>query len=139
MHRVPLCLMTTRSFINVATCTNKITIPTTTCQSFSNAIVVRSVGSWRTEPKVTVEEVRTRVMKVCAAFDKINADKLTMESHFMNDLGLDSLDHVEVIMAIEDEFGFEIPDSDAEKLLRPSDIASYVADKKDALTESEES
>ena len=67
----------------------------------------------------------------------------------MNDLGLDSLDHVEVIMAIEDEFGmidiylllllllriffegFEIPDGDAEKLLRPADIVRYVADKEE--------
>lgn len=42
-----------------------------------------------------------------------------------------SADHVEVIMAIEDEFGFEIPDADAEKLLRPADIIQYIADKKD--------
>lgn len=44
---------------------------------------------------------------------------------------MDSLDHVEVIMAIEDEFGFEIPDIDAEKLLKPGDIIRYVADKED--------
>lgn len=49
----------------------------------------------------------------------------------MNDLGLDSLDHVEIIMAIEDEFGFEIPDMDAERLLKPADIVRYVADKED--------
>jgi len=49
----------------------------------------------------------------------------------MNDLGLDSLDHVEVIMAIEDEFGFEIPDADAERLMRPADIVQYIADKED--------
>jgi len=81
--------------------------------------------------KLSVEEVRTRVLKVCAAFDKITADKLTVDSHFMNDLGLDSLDHVEVIMAIEDEFGFEIPDGDAERLLKPADIVQYIGDKKD--------
>lgn len=57
--------------------------------------------------------------------------QLNVESHFINDLGLDSLDHVEVIMAMEDEFGFEIPDSDAEKLLKPADIIKYVADKED--------
>lgn len=56
---------------------------------------------------------------------------MTLESHFINDLGLDSLDHVEVIMAMEDEFGFEIPDVDAEKLLRPADIVRYVADRED--------
>lgn len=41
---------------------------------------------------------------------------------------MDSLDHVEVIMAVEDEFGFEIPDEHAEKLLTPGKIAQYVCD-----------
>lgn len=54
--------------------------------------------------------------------------QVSLESHFINDLGLDSLDHVEVIMAVEDEFGFEIPDEHAEKLLTPSKIAQYVCD-----------
>ena len=54
--------------------------------------------------------------------------QVSLESHFINDLGLDSLDHVEVIMAIEDEFGFEIPDEHAEKLLTPAKIAQYVCD-----------
>ena len=57
--------------------------------------------------------------------------QLKLDSHFMNDLGLDSLDHVEIIMAMEDEFGFEIPDVDAEKLLKPADIIRYVADRED--------
>lgn len=59
------------------------------------------------------------------------AFQLSLDSHFINDLGLDSLDHVEVIMAMEDEFGFAIPDMDAEKLLRPRDVVQYVADKED--------
>lgn len=53
------------------------------------------------------------------------------DSHFHKDLGLDSLDHVEVIMAIEDEFGFEIPDGDADKLYTPKDVIRYIADKED--------
>ena len=52
----------------------------------------------------------------------LNTFQLTLESHFINDLGLDSLDHVEIIMAMEDEFGFEIPDDHAEKLLTPAKI-----------------
>ncbi|XP_030763972.1 acyl carrier protein, mitochondrial isoform X2 [Sitophilus oryzae] len=83
------------------------------------------------KPKPTESEIKDRVLKVVASYDKVTADKLSLESHFINDLGLDSLDHVEVIMAIEDEFGFEIPDADAEKLLRPADIVRYVADKED--------
>lgn len=48
-------------------------------------------------------------------------------------MGLDSLDHVEIVMAMEDEFGFEIPDQDAERLQRPSDIVQYIADKEDVF------
>lgn len=61
----------------------------------------------------------------------LNCSQLTLDSHFINDLGLDSLDHVEVIMAMEDEFGFEIPDMDAERLITPAAIVRYVADKED--------
>ncbi|XP_017477199.1 PREDICTED: acyl carrier protein, mitochondrial isoform X2 [Rhagoletis zephyria] len=81
--------------------------------------------------KRSLEEIQDRVLKVVSSYDKVTADKLSVDSHFINDLGLDSLDHVEVIMAMEDEFGFEIPDSDAEKLLKPADIIKYVADKED--------
>merc|ERR1712156_632454 len=72
--------------------------------------------------------VRDRVMLVLKLYDKINPEKLTHESHFINDLGLHSLDHVEIIMAMEDEFGFEIPDDFAEKLLTPGKIAQYVVE-----------
>ena len=58
-----------------------------------------------------------------------------MESHFLNDLGLDSLDHVELIMAMEDEFHFEIPDRDAEKLLTPNDVVKYVVNREEAYKE----
>uniref|UniRef100_A0A4W5Q4Z4 Acyl carrier protein n=1 Tax=Hucho hucho TaxID=62062 RepID=A0A4W5Q4Z4_9TELE len=57
--------------------------------------------------------------------------QLATSSHFLKDLGLDSLDQVEIIMAMEDEFGFEIPDAEAEKLMSPQDIVQYIADKKD--------
>jgi len=77
-------------------------------------------------------DVESRVLAVCKAFDKISADKVTLAAHFINDLGLDSLDHVEVIMAIEDEFGFEIPDEHAEKLITPDHIVKYVLENEDA-------
>ncbi|XP_005103437.1 acyl carrier protein, mitochondrial isoform X4 [Aplysia californica] len=80
---------------------------------------------------ISIDDVRDKVLNICKAYDKINAEKLTPDSHFMNDLGLDSLDQVEIIMAIEDEFGFEIPDADSERLMRPRDIVQYIADKED--------
>jgi len=49
----------------------------------------------------------------------------------MSDLGLDSLDHVELVMAFEDEFGYEIKDSDSEKFLRPADIVAYIVRKQE--------
>ncbi|XP_054008546.1 acyl carrier protein, mitochondrial isoform X1 [Hylaeus anthracinus] len=92
---------------------------------------VKQVRHYSHKPPQTLDFIRQRVLLVLNLYDKIDPKKLKLESHFMTDLGLDSLDHVEVIMAIEDEFGFEIPDMDAEKLLRPADIVRYVADKED--------
>ncbi|CAO1392145.1 unnamed protein product [Diamesa hyperborea] len=80
---------------------------------------------------LSLKLIKERVTLVLSLYDKLECKKLSLESHFIKDLGLDSLDHVEVIMAMEDEFGFEIPDSDAEKLIRPSDIVKYIADKED--------
>ncbi|XP_047504114.1 acyl carrier protein, mitochondrial isoform X2 [Pieris napi] len=82
-------------------------------------------------PPLTIDIIKSRVLLVLQLFDKVNPEKLSLESHFIQDLGLDSLDHVEVIMAMEDEFGFEIPDGDAERLLRPKDIVQYICDKED--------
>jgi len=80
---------------------------------------------------LTLDIIRDRVLLNLKLYDKIDPEKLSVDAHFMNDLGLDSLDHVEVIMYIEDEFSFEIPDGDAEKLLRVSDLIRYIGDKKD--------
>ncbi|GMH11411.1 hypothetical protein Nepgr_013252 [Nepenthes gracilis] len=61
-------------------------------------------------------EVADRVISVVKNFQKIDPVKVTPNSHFQNDLGLDSLDTVEVVMALEEEFGFEIPDNEADKI-----------------------
>uniref|UniRef100_A0A8C3VW88 Acyl carrier protein n=1 Tax=Catagonus wagneri TaxID=51154 RepID=A0A8C3VW88_9CETA len=82
-------------------------------------------------PPLTLEGIKDRVLYVLKLYDKIDPEKLSVNSHFMKDLGLDSLDQVEIIMAMEDEFGFEIPDVDAEKLMCPQEIVDYIADKKD--------
>ncbi|XP_066517088.1 NADH:ubiquinone oxidoreductase subunit AB1a [Hoplias malabaricus] len=82
-------------------------------------------------PPLTLDSIRDRVLYVLKLYDKINPEKLQVASHFMKDLGLDSLDQVEIIMAMEDEFGFEIPDAEAEKLMTPEEIIQYIADKKD--------
>jgi len=80
---------------------------------------------------MTIDLITQRTMLVLKLYDKVNPDTISLDSHFMKDLGLDSLDHVEVIMAIEDEFHFEIPDQDAEKLMTPRTIVTYISDKND--------
>lgn len=71
-------------------------------------------------------DVTDRIMGCLKNFEKVDATKVTAKSHFMNDLGLDSLDAVEVVMAFEDEFAIEIPDADAEKIFSCEDAIKYV-------------
>ncbi|GLT95561.1 hypothetical protein SLE2022_132370 [Rubroshorea leprosula] len=61
-------------------------------------------------------EVTDRVISVVKNFQKVDPSKVTPNAHFQNDLGLDSLDAVEIVMALEEEFGFEIPDNEADKI-----------------------
>lgn len=75
--------------------------------------------------------IQDRIILVLNLYDKIDPEKLKVESHFMKDLGLDSLDHVEIIMAVEDEFGFEIPEVDQERLYTVKDLVRYIGDKED--------
>merc|ERR1712098_380777 len=106
----------------------------TVCPNQPQGTSVSSISKFSrsfTTATISKADVMDKVLNVCKTYDKINAEKLTPDSHFMNDLGLDSLDQVEIIMAIEDEFGFEIPDADSERLMRPRDICQYIADKED--------
>lgn len=56
----------------------------------------------------------------------VEEDEVTMEASFIDDLGADSLDIVELIMALEEEFDLEIPDSEAEKITAVSDVVDYI-------------
>ena len=56
----------------------------------------------------------------------VDADEVTPEASFTDDLGADSLDIVELVMAFEEEFGIEIPDEDAEKIGRVQEAISYI-------------
>ena len=64
--------------------------------------------------------------------DKLDVDKskITLEAKFIDDLGADSLDTVEVIMQFEEEFEIEIPDEDAEKILSVNQAITYIDSKK---------
>jgi NADH dehydrogenase (ubiquinone) 1 alpha/beta subcomplex 1, acyl-carrier protein len=74
-----------------------------------------------------VSEVTDRILSVVKNFDQIDANKVTPETNFAKDLGLDSLDVVEVVMAIEDEFAIEIPDQEADKIATIADAVNYIS------------
>jgi acyl carrier protein len=59
----------------------------------------------------------------------VNPEQVTPEASFIGDLGADSLDTVELVMAFEEEFGAEIPDEDAEKLTTVGAVVSYLKEK----------
>lgn len=56
----------------------------------------------------------------------VDEAEVTQEAHFIDDLGADSLDTVELVMALEEEFGIEISDEDAEKIQTVGDVAKYI-------------
>ncbi|MBM3856629.1 MAG: acyl carrier protein [Verrucomicrobia bacterium] len=56
----------------------------------------------------------------------VTAEQATLDASFIEDLGADSLDTVELVMAFEEEFGVEVPDEDAEKLLKVGDVVKYI-------------
>ena len=59
----------------------------------------------------------------------VEPEKVTLEASFVEDLGADSLDTVELVMAFEEEFGIEIPDEDAEQLQKVGDAVKYLQEK----------
>uniref|UniRef100_A0A0D3CY65 Acyl carrier protein n=1 Tax=Brassica oleracea var. oleracea TaxID=109376 RepID=A0A0D3CY65_BRAOL len=72
-------------------------------------------------------DVTDRVIFVVKNFERVDTSKVTPKAHFINDLGLDSLDNVEVVMALEEEFGFEIPDNDADKIQSVDLAVDFIA------------
>jgi acyl carrier protein len=73
--------------------------------------------------------VENKIKKIIVDQLGVEADEVKNEASFMDDLGADSLDTVEMVMAFEDEFGVEIPDEDAEKIKTVQDAISYVESK----------
>ena len=72
------------------------------------------------------EEIFERIKKIIIEQLQVTETAVTEDASFIDDLGADSLDLVELIMALEEEFGIEIPDTDAEKVVTVSDVVDYI-------------
>ncbi len=70
--------------------------------------------------------VESKVKEIIAEQLGISEDEITLDSSFVEDLGADSLDIVEVVMAVEEEFELEMPDCDAEQLETVHDLVEYI-------------
>ena len=72
------------------------------------------------------DEIFEKVKRIIVEQLNVSEDSVTKEASFIDDLGADSLDIVELIMALEEEFDIEIPDSDAEKVVTVNDVVEYI-------------
>jgi acyl carrier protein len=72
------------------------------------------------------KSIEQRVKEIIVEQLGVNPDQVTPEAKFIEDLGADSLDTVELVMALEEEFGHEIPDEEAEKLQSVGEVIKYI-------------
>ena len=77
-----------------------------------------------------MSDTADRVKKIVVEHLGVEADKVAPDASFIDDLGADSLDIVELVMAFEEEFGVEIPDDAAEKISTVSDAIKYIEENK---------
>lgn len=73
-----------------------------------------------------MSDIEARVRKIVAEHLDVDESKVTADASFVDDLGADSLDQVELVMAFEEEFGCEIPDEAAEKITKLSDAIAFI-------------
>lgn len=84
-------------------------------------------------PALTREQARERILELLEGYDKVDSSKeLSDESSFVQDLGLDSLDVVEVVMEVEHEFNIQIPDHEADTLKTVGQTVDYIMSQPDA-------
>ena len=77
---------------------------------------------------ISKADIEARVLEIVKAFDKVkDPSKISASSSFSSDLGLDSLDTVEVVMAIEEEFSVEIPDKEADEIKSVGQAVEYIS------------
>ncbi|SMQ51788.1 unnamed protein product [Zymoseptoria tritici ST99CH_1A5] len=107
--------------------------PFITSRVSAPATSISAIRCYASSAGLGQEEVTGRILDLLKNFDKVSdATKLSANAHFTNDLGLDSLDTVEVVMAIEEEFSIEIPDKEADAIHSVNQAVDYIMKQPDA-------
>jgi acyl carrier protein len=78
---------------------------------------------------MTNQEIIEKVTKIIVEKLGVEESKVTLDASFINDLGADSLDTVELVMKFEEEFSIKIPDEDAEKITKVNEAVDYISSK----------
>lgn len=78
---------------------------------------------------MNLQDIQQRVILIVAEQSGIEAGQIKIESNLVSDLGMDSLDIIETVMAVEDEFAIEITDEETERMATVGDIATYLIQK----------
>lgn len=98
--------------------------------SFSLLLSVRSANKreslHQTKNLMSDKPIEERVKEIIVKELSVNPEQVTPTASFIEDLGADSLDTVELVMAFEEEFGVEVPDEEAEKLQTVGDVVKYI-------------
>jgi len=83
---------------------------------------------------IKTNEIEARVKKIVVEQLGVKEEEVTTDASFVDDLGADSLDTVELVMALEEEFETEIPDEDAEKIITIKDAVNYIVERMEKET-----
>ncbi|KAL2013998.1 hypothetical protein VTN00DRAFT_1523 [Thermoascus crustaceus] len=109
------------------------TSPAVRPSQFAPAFTTPAIRFYSAPAGLSKDEVEGRIVNLLKNFDKVSdPNKINGTSHFTNDLGLDSLDTVEVVMAIEEEFSIEIPDKEADAIHSVDKAVEYILSQPDA-------
>lgn len=76
-----------------------------------------------------MSDIEAKVKEIVVEQLSVNADEATLDAKFIEDLGADSLDQVELVMAFEEEFDLDIPDEEAEKIRTVGDAVAFITEK----------
>jgi NADH dehydrogenase (ubiquinone) 1 alpha/beta subcomplex 1 len=105
---------------------SRVAVRAVNINAFSALRQPQTIRTFAAQTFLDSADVTERIISVVKNFDQVDSNKVTDQVKFTDDLGLDSLDVVEVVMAIEDEFAIEIPDAEADKIATVQDAVEYI-------------
>lgn len=108
-------------------------VVTRTLRSVPRPVALPLYRTYAGFPALTRDLAKERIIELLEGYDKVTSTEITEQSSFTKDLGLDSLDVVEVVMEVEHEFNIQIPDEEADSLKSVGQTIDYIMSQPDAV------